>query len=66
MTASVLDDLQGVGPARRKALLRHFGSVKKMREATVEDLAEVTGISGTLAQRIYDQLHQPAPQEDAR
>jgi len=66
MTASVLDDLQGVGPARRKALLRHFGSVKKMREASVEDLAEVTGISGTLAQRIYDQLHQPAPQEDAR
>jgi len=59
MTASALDELSGVGPARRKALLKHFGSVKRMREASPEELAEVSGISGTLAQRIYDQLHRP-------
>ena len=59
MKASALDELSGVGPARRKALLKHFGSVKRMREASPEELAEVSGISGTLAQRIYDQLHRP-------
>ena len=59
MTSSALDDLQGVGPARRKALLKHFGSVKRMREATVEEFQEVAGISGTLARRIYDQFHRP-------
>ena len=60
MTASVLDDLEGVGPARRAALTKAFGSVKRMREASVEELAAVNGISGALAQRIYDQLHRPA------
>jgi len=49
---SKLDDIPGVGPARRNALLRQFGSVQGIREATVEQLAEVKGISRSLAEKI--------------
>lgn len=49
---SALDDIPGVGPARRKALLAHFGSVSGVREATVEDLAGVDGIGRQLAEVI--------------
>jgi excinuclease ABC subunit C len=41
MVGSVLDDVPGIGPARRKALMRRFGSIKRMREATVAELAAV-------------------------
>ncbi|MBN1193111.1 MAG: excinuclease ABC subunit UvrC [Coriobacteriia bacterium] len=44
MTASLLDDVVGVGPKRKKALLKHFGSLKKMREATAEQIAQVPGV----------------------
>ena len=44
MVDSVLDDVPGLGEARRKALLRHFGSLKRLRAATVEEVAEVPGI----------------------
>lgn len=53
---SSLDDLPGVGPARKKALLRHFGSPKKIREATVEELIAVDGISRALAEKIRENL----------
>ena len=43
MTSSVLDGIPGLGETRRKALLRHFGSVKKVRAASVEELQEVSG-----------------------
>ncbi len=59
MTASAFDEIPGVGPARRKALLDRFGSLKKVRAATVEELAEADGISTKMAQRIHDQLHRP-------
>ena len=49
---SVLDDVDGVGPAKKRALLRRFGSVRGMREAPVSDLASVTGVSTALAERI--------------
>ena len=49
---SELDDIPGVGPSRRKALLKHFGSVKRVREATVEDVAQVKGVSLKLATAI--------------
>src|SRR3989442_2556999 len=49
---SVLDDVEGVGPARKRALLRRFGSVRAMREAPIEDLAAVTGVGPSLAERI--------------
>jgi excinuclease ABC subunit C len=49
---SAFDDLAGVGPKRRQALLRVFGSVKRVREAPVEQIAAVPGISRALAERI--------------
>lgn len=51
---SVLDDIPGVGPSRRKALMRHFGSIGEIREAAVEKLCEVPEISEHIAQQIYD------------
>jgi excinuclease ABC subunit C len=52
MTTSALDDIPGLGPARRKALLSRFGSVRKLRAATPEMIAEVQGIGPALAERI--------------
>jgi excinuclease ABC subunit C len=49
---SVLDDIQGVGPAKKRALLRKFGSVKGLRDATEADLAGVAGVGPALAERI--------------
>ena len=49
---SSLDDLPGVGPKRKKALLQHFGSPKRIREASVEELMQVDGISRGLAEKI--------------
>lgn len=56
MTSS-LEEVPGVGPARRKALLRHLGSLRRIREATVEELASVPGIPRGLAERIHAALH---------
>lgn len=56
MTRSILDRLTGVGPARRKALLRHFRSAKHLRAASVEEIQQVEGIGPGLAQKIHDQL----------
>jgi excinuclease ABC subunit C len=55
-TRSVLDELPGVGPARKRALLRVFGSARAIREATVEQIAAVPGISRSLAGRIKETL----------
>jgi excinuclease ABC subunit C len=49
---SPLDAVPGVGPARRKALLRHFGSLKRMRTATVEELTQVPGVTIAMAEAI--------------
>ncbi|HVR87969.1 MAG TPA: excinuclease ABC subunit UvrC [Candidatus Limnocylindria bacterium] len=49
---SVLDDVQGVGPARKRALLRTFGSVQAMRDASARELAAVAGVGPALAERI--------------
>jgi excinuclease ABC subunit C len=54
---SIFDDLQGVGPARRRALLNHFGSVEQMLAATPEELEGVPGVPSKTARRIYEQLH---------
>lgn len=51
---SVLDEIPGVGPARRKALMRHFGSINEVREATVEQLCEVQEIPEHIGRQIYD------------
>lgn len=52
MTASVLDDIPGVGPKRKKALLKAFGSVKRLREASIDAIAAVPGIPRDLAEEI--------------
>ena len=55
--SSLFDELEGVGPARRRALLQHFGSVEKMVDATQEELEGVPGVPAKTARRIYAQLH---------
>ncbi|MFQ5627713.1 MAG: excinuclease ABC subunit UvrC [bacterium] len=56
-TASALDAIPGVGPARRKALLKFFGSLDGVREASVDDLLLVENISQELAQAIWEHFH---------
>ncbi|HEY8248752.1 MAG TPA: excinuclease ABC subunit UvrC [Hyphomicrobium sp.] len=58
MSASPLDDIDGIGPRRRRALMNHFGSAKAVSRAGVEDLKAVDGISAEMAQRIYDHFHE--------
>jgi len=55
--SSLFDELDGVGPARRRALLQHFGSVEAMVAATQEELEGVPGVPAKTARRIYAQLH---------
>ena len=62
MTTSVLDVIPGLGDTRRKALLRHFGSVKKLKEASIDQIREVQGIGTVLADTIQVHLHDPATQ----
>ncbi|MFT7687054.1 MAG: excinuclease ABC subunit C [Candidatus Azotimanducaceae bacterium] len=54
---SGLEDIDGVGPKRRRALLRHFGGVNRVESASEEELAKVEGVSTTLASHIYATLH---------
>jgi len=54
---SLFDELEGVGPARRRALLQHFGSVEEMAAASQEELEGVPGVPAAVARRIYAQLH---------
>lgn len=56
MTNSALDGIPGLGDVKRKALLRHFGSVKRIRAASLEELGEVAGIGPALAQTIEREL----------
>lgn len=60
MTGSVLDALPGVGPARRAAILRHFGSPERALAASREELSAVPGLPAKVARDIYDRLHKTA------
>ena len=63
--ASVLDTLEGVGDARRRALLTFFGSPEKVLAASLEELEAVPGLPGKVARRIYDQLNRLGGEADA-
>lgn len=57
ITASPLDEIPGIGPARKRALLMHFGTASKVRAASLEDLQRAPGVSDAVAQTIYDYYH---------
>ncbi|WP_103223816.1 excinuclease ABC subunit UvrC [Roseibium marinum] len=58
ITRNPLDEIAGVGPTRKKALLRHFGTAKAVSKAGVDDLAAVPGISEAIAKLVYDHFHE--------
>ncbi|TZG24648.1 excinuclease ABC subunit UvrC [Sphingomonas montanisoli] len=57
LTKSPLDDIPGIGPARKKALLMHFGTAKSVRSASLADLEAAPGVSTAMAQSIHDFFH---------
>ncbi len=57
ITASPLDEIPGIGPARKRALLLHFGTASKVRAAALEDLRRAPGVSDKVARQIYDFYH---------
>jgi excinuclease ABC subunit C len=61
MTRSLLDGVPGLGETRRKAVLRHFGSVKRLRAATVEEIAEVPGVGRRTAEAVAAALAERRP-----
>ncbi len=54
---SVLEEIKGLGPKRRKLLLTHFGGLQRLQKAGVDDISAVPGISPELASKVYDELH---------
>jgi excinuclease ABC subunit C len=57
IAASPLDEIPGIGPARKRALLLHFGTASKVRAAALEDLQRAPGVSAAVAQAVYDFYH---------
>ena len=57
MDKTLLDDIEGIGQARKKALIAKFGSARAVSEASLEEIEATPTISKKLAQKIYDQLH---------
>ncbi|HCJ06991.1 MAG TPA: excinuclease ABC subunit C [Lachnospiraceae bacterium] len=55
---SILDDIRGVGPARRKALMQHFKEIGRIKDATVEELSAVEGVTPQVAEEIYRFFHE--------
>ena len=64
MTRSALDGIPGLGDTRRKRLLREFGSVKRLREAALEDIVAVKGMTRPVAEAVFEALHPGAAPDD--
>jgi excinuclease ABC subunit C len=58
---SPLDDVQGVGPARKKTLLRRFGSLTRLRNASLEEIEATPGVGPALARAIHERIHRLEP-----
>jgi len=56
-TASPLDEVPGIGPGRKRALLMHFGTARAVRNAALQDLEQAPGISAAVARKVYDYFH---------
>jgi len=57
MFTSQLEAIEGIGPAKRTALLKHFGGIEGVKKASREQLAQAPGISSVYAERIFEALH---------
>jgi len=64
--ASPLDDVQGIGPARKKALLKRFGSLARLSRASLEEIAATPGVGPEIARAVYERLHGSAPAPERR
>jgi excinuclease ABC subunit C len=62
---SVLEEIAGIGEGRKRALLRHFGALKRVREASLAEIAEVDGFGPKQAQAVFEFFHRPEPVEAA-
>ena len=54
---SILDDIEGVGPTRRKALMRHFQSLENIKNASIEELSQIESMNRSVAEAVYHFLH---------
>jgi len=57
-----LQEIPGIGPTRKRALLRHFGTIKAIERASLPDLAQVSGINAEIARKIYEFFHEQSVQ----
>ena len=66
MVKNPLDEVAGIGPTRKRALLQHFGTAKAVSRAGIPDLLSVPGISETVAKQIYAHFHAAMPEKNLR
>jgi excinuclease ABC subunit C len=64
--ASTLDDVQGIGPARKRALLKRFGSLARLSRASAEEIAATPGVGPEIARAVHERLHGSAPAPERR
>ena len=60
MTKSPLDEIAGIGPSRKRALLHHFGTLKAIQRAALDDLMRTPGVNAATARLVYDHFRGPS------